>query len=422
MATKLKNLKITKVDFVDEGANPDAHIMLFKSKDGKPDEESKEDVAPETETDPEGEGQAEGDGKTAKKSLAKRMVEVLKEFFGSTDAAQEQTLDIIEKDARSFKETFGQRQLMQICDEIWAVTYALNDSVCSIMGDEDLDESGKASAANQSIDDFAECAKKCIESWAGGQPSNLITKSKQTSEQQIEIMKSARDRLDLMLRQATGSESEVTVNLNKSKGVSKDMKFDKSKMSPAERAMLEEFEKKYAADGETTEEETEPKKKAADEKEGDEPEVTKRNAEAEPGEDIYKGIAPEVKAEIEALRKFRQDTEDKELRQIAKGYAIIGKTEDELFPVLKSLKEASKEAYDQMIDTLNKAKDSVEKSGAFSEIGKSGNGSIGSDAWAMAEAKAGEIMKNKTGINKNQALSEVFAADPELAKKCREED
>ena len=30
MATKLKNLKVKKVDFVDEGANPDAHIELFK--------------------------------------------------------------------------------------------------------------------------------------------------------------------------------------------------------------------------------------------------------------------------------------------------------------------------------------------------------------------------------------------------------
>ncbi len=33
MATKLKNLKVKKVDFVDEGANPDAHIKLFKRKE-----------------------------------------------------------------------------------------------------------------------------------------------------------------------------------------------------------------------------------------------------------------------------------------------------------------------------------------------------------------------------------------------------
>ena len=33
MATKLKNLKIRKVDFVDEGANPDADIKIRKKKD-----------------------------------------------------------------------------------------------------------------------------------------------------------------------------------------------------------------------------------------------------------------------------------------------------------------------------------------------------------------------------------------------------
>ena len=33
MATKLKNLEVTKVDFVDQGANPDAHIKLYKRKE-----------------------------------------------------------------------------------------------------------------------------------------------------------------------------------------------------------------------------------------------------------------------------------------------------------------------------------------------------------------------------------------------------
>ena len=33
MARKLKDLVVTKVDFVDEGANPDAYIRLFKRKD-----------------------------------------------------------------------------------------------------------------------------------------------------------------------------------------------------------------------------------------------------------------------------------------------------------------------------------------------------------------------------------------------------
>lgn len=35
MVTKLKNLKITSVDLVEQGANPDAHIKLYKSKSGQ---------------------------------------------------------------------------------------------------------------------------------------------------------------------------------------------------------------------------------------------------------------------------------------------------------------------------------------------------------------------------------------------------
>jgi len=35
VATKLKNLKVRKVDFVDEGANPDADIKIKKRKQNK---------------------------------------------------------------------------------------------------------------------------------------------------------------------------------------------------------------------------------------------------------------------------------------------------------------------------------------------------------------------------------------------------
>ena len=41
MATKLKHLKVTNVDFVDEGANPDAYIKLFKRKDDAKTEDRK---------------------------------------------------------------------------------------------------------------------------------------------------------------------------------------------------------------------------------------------------------------------------------------------------------------------------------------------------------------------------------------------
>lgn len=39
MATKLKGLSVTSVDLVDRGANPDAHIRLFKRKDAEPEQD-----------------------------------------------------------------------------------------------------------------------------------------------------------------------------------------------------------------------------------------------------------------------------------------------------------------------------------------------------------------------------------------------
>ena len=39
MATKLKNMKLTSVDFVRRGANQEADICLFKGLDGAPHED-----------------------------------------------------------------------------------------------------------------------------------------------------------------------------------------------------------------------------------------------------------------------------------------------------------------------------------------------------------------------------------------------
>ncbi len=44
MANKLKNLSVTSVDLVDRGANPDAHIRLFKRKEDEPEPESDPDI------------------------------------------------------------------------------------------------------------------------------------------------------------------------------------------------------------------------------------------------------------------------------------------------------------------------------------------------------------------------------------------
>ena len=218
------------------------------------------------------------------------------------------------------------------------------------------------------------------------------------------------------------------------------MKIDKSKMTPAERAFYEDIEKRYGAEENAAGGEATPDQPAAaptNQTPATTTQPTTEDAVAKAlntlglgntaqdagTDDIYKGLNPVLKAKVEELLKFKQDTEDKELHEVAKRYEIIGKKEDELFPVLKQLKAAGGTAYDAV---LNQTKETVEKSGVFGEVGKSGHapGNAGTpgNAWATAETKAVELMKSKAGITKAQALDQVFQSDPELAKKCEEEE
>ena len=104
----------------------------------------------------------------------------------------------------------------------------------------------------------------------------------------------------------------------------------------------------------------------------------------DPEEDIYKGLHPAVKAELEALKKYRENAENREFMEVAKKYEIIGKKAEELAPVLKSLKDAGGTAYDDMISTLDSMVAMADNSGIFSEIGKSGHGSHASITMAMS--------------------------------------
>lgn len=136
----------------------------------------------------------------------------------------------------------------------------------------------------------------------------------------------------------------------------------------------------------------------------------------------YKGMHPAVRAELENLKKFREATEERELEGVAKKYEIIGKKKEELVPVLKNLKAAGGTAYTDMIAVLDGAVAAVEKSGAFTEIGKSGGaGTTDGAAWLKAETQAAEVMKSKN-VTKAQALDEVFQNDPELAAECEKEE
>lgn len=409
MATKLKHLKVTSVDFVDEGANPDAHIRLYKRRDEAAAE-------PDTE-DPNSDGAG----------FFKRLSSSLAKMFGLAQEPESAEAEV-QKSSASFDEAYGEAKERRVCDEVWDVCLALNQSLCSILGDGALDGAAARTAMLESLEEFDSVAKDSIEQWSAGKTANVVLKNVPMDDATRALAKAAVDALNEQIEKHGHCENDdVTKDTaakkddDKSKGED-DMKIDKSKMTPAERAFYEEIEKRYGeaeAPG-TPAGQTPPP--------ADNPPAPTAPADGgTPAADVTKGlkpntdpapIDPRVQAELDSLRKFRESYEDRELHDVAKRYTLIGKKEDELFPVLKSMKAAGGTAYDTYVAALDEAVKFAESSGTFKEIGK--RCGEAPDAWARAEAKAAEIMKSKN-VTKAQAIDEVLLNDPALRAECEKE-
>ena len=415
MATKLKHLKIKKVDFVDDGANPEAFIRLYKSKDG---------IAPTAE-----------ENIVENPKFWNRFMAAVTKAFKLEDEQPENEPDadsVAKGGAESFNDKFSEAKNRKICDEIWDICYALQSSFCSILNDEDLDSTQAGNAMTESLNEFTEVVSAAIGQWSGGKAASIAKKETEVTASELELMKSNRDRLEDIIAKATvvtDKGPEVT-NITEPKGETEMSNIDKSKLTEAERAFLESIEKRYGTPEAPAQVQTPAAAPTAGVTPAPEAPVAKSTAQPETApatapeaDDIYKGLSPAVKAELEALRKFRSDAEDNAIREVAKRYAIIGKTEEELFPVLKNMKAAGGTAYEDTIAMLDKAVDTIEKSAVFTEIGKSGSHGATTDgaAWAKAESQAAEIMKSKN-VTKAQALDEVFQNDPALAAECEKED
>jgi hypothetical protein len=362
MPTKLKNLKIKRVALVDEGANPDAHIRFAKSKDAPPD--STDMTADEA------------------LSIMDRLVAFVHKAFSGGAA--------VEKAAYTFAEGEVKRDYDGIMrDEVWPMVYALTDSVYSIFCDVQKSDDEKAALLKQSVSEFSDAFGSAAQSWASG-------KNAQTDIQKgDEALVKMRDHLTALIEEGTtgddaptadGASAPVGEEEPTVKKGATDMFFDTSKMTPEERATYEDFAKRFGS-------------------------------EEAPGEaeDMYKGLHPAVKAELENLRKFREDAENREFLDVAKRYELLGKKPEELAPVLKSLKNAGGSAYSDMIGVLDASLDAIEKSGTFSEIGKRGESAV-DGAWGKIEAAAQEIMKGKPDMRYADAIDAACIAHPELVQ------
>ncbi len=410
MATKLKDLKVTKVDFVDQGANPDAYITLFKRKDDKDG----------------GAGDTSAEDGKEKGNIWKRLFSAFAKAGGMKPEELDKAVEEIEKgNAVTFGEKMAERKNAKIADEIWDICYALQSSLCSILCDEEMDTGEASSAMQESLDDFYSMAKASLDEWTNGRTINFQKSEEAATEAELGVMKAARERLDEAISKADAAKTNI-----EPKGEEEIMTIDKSKMTEAERLILEDIEKRYGI-AEAPAEPAPAAQQAAAADNGLQGNPVAKSDPAEPAsaggteptpavpngqEDIYKGLHPAVKAELDAFAKFRQEVEDREIREVAKKYTIIGKKEEELFPMLKSLKAAGGTAYQDMIAVLDSAVAAVEKSGVFSEIGKVGHGA--STGAGAAESKiegiAKSYMEKDPSLDYSTAVAKAWENNPDL--------
>ena len=190
------------------------------------------------------------------------------------------------------------------------------------------------------------------------------------------------------------------------------IRIDKSLFTPEELAQYEALLAKATVDPEANQEEmkdevpTPPKKKTTEKAEVENMDETKKSD--------TPAASPEMEAALEELKALKKSFEMKEMTEVAKKYAPLGKKEDELAQTLYEMKKSNEANYTAYIAILDESLDLVEKSGLFSEIGKSARDTGTSGAVEKADAKAREIMKADPSLDYTTAIAKAWEDDPAL--------
>ena len=408
MATKLKNLSVTSVDLVDRGANPDAHVRLFKRKDTVP------------ESDPD-------------TGLFQKFAAWLVKGFqdatahsGEGAGTVENQEGTVEKDAQTFSDNISREQLREVTSEMFDNCYALSDSFCSIICDKDLDTAAKEAMLVKSLDEFAQAVRSAAPQWAKG------LKAAKSQEEQAGIQKSTaqQDALAKLLGQyGLGGAPAPTIHEPQGEKEETDtMKIDKSKMTPEEQATLAEFEKKYGiADpgegGGTPAPSAEPAPAGGVEEgaEGGTPPVAPAVPAAPAGGALHPDVAKALsdfqaftKQQSEEIETLKKSLEIERLTAIAGKYEVLGKKAPELAEKLYTLKKAGGTVYDDYVALLDESLSAVTKGGMFGELGSSRQGSAGTEQ--TLGIKAAELSKSaQGGMTTPDAIIKAWEENPELA-------
>lgn len=189
--------------------------------------------------------------------------------------------------------------------------------------------------------------------------------------------------------------------------------IDKSLFSPEELKQYEALIAKATVDTKAAEEEEEDKKPANPQKETTE---KAEEEEMEKKKDCKKSAepSPELTAALADLADLKKSFEMKEMTQVAKKYAPLGKKEDELAQTLYDMKKSNEANYNAYIAVLDESLALVEKSGVFTEIGKGDRGAANGGVLDKIEAAATEIQKSDASMSRVQAVAKAWENHPEL--------
>ena len=316
-------------------------------------------------------------------------------------------------EAEGFGEKMVQRQMDKVRDEIWNACFALQDSLVSILLDSEVED--KSGRMEDSVEQFTEFVKEAVARWSAGKTSNAVREPEPADSYAVAKMQE-------MIEKSCGSGSKKKPVMKEdpedAPGEKEDeeVKFNTEKMTPAEKMAFEDLKSRYGVE-EGQQEPAGGKTEKSDDKGNVKDEVAKA-VDAAMAE-IQKSLSAQVSDILEPMRKRAEQMQEAELLEVAKKYEITGITPDKLVPILKSMKQASPEAYADFIATMDTNVEAIEKSGLFSEIGKSGHdgggASMTSDqAWATIEKKASDLMVKEPSLTQAQAIDRVCQANPTL--------
>ena len=360
--TKLKDLKLTSVDFCQQGANPDAHIRLTKSKDGT----QPQDTRPAFE----------------------RAVDLLKTAFHVEPESPD-----VKKDAQTFADIKNNQDARE---KLWQCNDAFDSSMRSILNDNEMEDSAKHELMLQSLSQFTEAMTANIDGLYTAAPAGV---SKEKGDE------NTMDEKEFDLSGMTADEQNTFKALLAKSKPKKPAEGDNS--VPPEGGEPNEAEKKKGGCAKSAEPETTVTPTAAQSTE------TKKSVED--------ALPPEVQAAVDRmnglsdkLEKSLKQQDDNADLQVAKKYEALGDTA-EIAKALGQARAAGETAYNAYVSAMDKALEVTKKSDSllFGEVGKSASGGA-STAVGKAEGIAKSIRDKDPKLTMQQAMAKAFEQHPEL--------